>query len=286
MQWWLTKLDAFTGLNEPWEWLAAFAIAMVVYVAASVVRRWVRARYRRLAETERVELTEVPLEIASKTATSFLLLVSMYCGLRALTLPPRVESVATTVVTMVSFWQIGVWGSAAVLAWLVVRRRKTVEHDRAAASSLGIIGVVVRGLVWALVLLLTLDNLGVDITALVAGLGVGGIAVALAVQNVLGDLFASLEQQERTRFDRCHFAKFGPSSLDFEVVYYMLSADFNAHMDVQQAIYFAIHAAFEETKVEFAYPTQKLWLSGPGGAEARTAVARGMNGATKAPGSA
>src|SRR5690606_22818733 len=43
-----------------------------------------------------------------------------------------------------------------------------------------------------LVLLLTLDNLGVDITALIAGLGIGGIAVALAVQNILGDLFASL----------------------------------------------------------------------------------------------
>lgn len=59
-------------------------------------------------------------------------------------MPPKVEAVVTTVVTMVSFWQIGVWGSAAVLAWLMVRRRKTAEHDRAAASSLGIIGVVVR----------------------------------------------------------------------------------------------------------------------------------------------
>jgi small-conductance mechanosensitive channel len=58
--------------------------------------------------------------------------------------------------------------------------------ERATIGSLGIIGFILNLVIWVLVLLLTLDNLGVDITALVAGLGIGGIAVALAVQNVLG----------------------------------------------------------------------------------------------------
>jgi small-conductance mechanosensitive channel len=203
-----------------------------------------------------------------------------------------------------------------------------------------------------MVLLLTLDNLGVDITALVAGLGIGGIAVALALQNVLGDLLASLsialdqpfvigdflivgehlgtveyigikstrlrsltgeqivmsnadllssrlrnygrmyerrvvftlgvtyetprdklreiapllrgivEAQEGVRFDRAHFAKYGPYSLDFEVVYHVLSADFGRYMDAQQAINFRIHEAFEALGVQFAYPTQTLWFAG------------------------
>jgi small-conductance mechanosensitive channel len=64
--------------------------------------------------------------------------------------------------------------------------------DRAVLGSIGIIGVIVNAVIWSLVVLLTLDNVGVDITALVAGLGIGGIAVALAVQNIFGDLFASL----------------------------------------------------------------------------------------------
>jgi len=90
-------------------------------------------------------------------------------------------------------------------------------------------------------------------TALVAGLGIGGI----------------VEAQDAVRFDRAHFAKYGPYSLDFEVVYFVRSADFGRYMDVQQAINFRIHEAFEALGVEFAYPTQTLWLAGGAGASAR-----------------
>jgi small-conductance mechanosensitive channel len=67
-----------------------------------------------------------------------------------------------------------------------------MTSDRAAAGTLGILGFIARATIWSLVLLLTLDNLGIEIKPLLAGLGIGGIAVALAVQNVLSDLFASL----------------------------------------------------------------------------------------------
>jgi small-conductance mechanosensitive channel len=65
-------------------------------------------------------------------------------------------------------------------------------EGRPEAPTLTIVDFVVRVLIWTLVGLVALDNLGVNITALLTGLGIGGIAVALAVQNVLGDLFASL----------------------------------------------------------------------------------------------
>src|SRR2546428_222449 len=69
----------------------------------------------------------------------------------------------------------------------------TVEHWATALGvALVIIGFVGQVVVWAIVVLLALANLGIDITALLAGLGIGGVAVALAVQNVLGDLLASL----------------------------------------------------------------------------------------------
>lgn len=64
--------------------------------------------------------------------------------------------------------------------------------DRSLAGSLNIIRFLGRILIAALTVLVALENLGVNITALLAGLGVGGVAVALALQNVLGDLFASL----------------------------------------------------------------------------------------------
>lgn len=50
MDWWVEKLSAVTSLNQPWEWLAAFVLGLIVYVAAALVRRWVRTRYRHLAE--------------------------------------------------------------------------------------------------------------------------------------------------------------------------------------------------------------------------------------------
>jgi small-conductance mechanosensitive channel len=223
--------------------------------------------------------------------------------------------------------------------------------DRAALGSISIIGVIINAVIWALVTLLTLDNLGIDITALVAGLGIGGIAVALAVQNIFGDLFASLsitldqpfvvgdflivgeilgtvesigikstrlrsldgeqivmpnsdllssrvrnygrmlerrvafattvtyetpidlleriprlireivEGQADTRFDRSHFKAHGAASLDFETVYYVRSPDYNRYMDIQQAINLRLHREFAELAIEFAYPTQKVFVA-------------------------
>jgi small-conductance mechanosensitive channel len=70
-----------------------------------------------------------------------------------------------------------------------------------------------------------------------------------------------VESQDGTRFDRCHFATYGAHSLDFETVYYVLSADYNRYMDIQQAINLGIFREFERLGLEFAYPTQKLYLT-------------------------
>jgi small-conductance mechanosensitive channel len=71
----------------------------------------------------------------------------------------------------------------------------------------------------------------------------------------------AVEAQQDIRFDRSHFARHGAASLDFETVYYVLSADHNRYMDVQQAINLRIHREFAELGIEFAYPTQKVFLA-------------------------
>jgi small-conductance mechanosensitive channel len=70
-----------------------------------------------------------------------------------------------------------------------------------------------------------------------------------------------IQAQEGTRFDRSHFANYAAHSLDFETVYYVLSADYNRYMDIQQAINVRIFREFERMGIEFAYPTQKLYLA-------------------------
>lgn len=74
----------------------------------------------------------------------------------------------------------------------------------------------------------------------------------------------AIEVQPDTRFDRSHFKDYGPYSLNFETVYYVLAADYNKYMDIQQAINLDIHEAFEQQGIEFAYPTQTLLIQGGG----------------------
>ncbi|HEY5810694.1 MAG TPA: mechanosensitive ion channel family protein [Povalibacter sp.] len=178
--------------NALWQWLVAAGVFAGVFTVAMLIRRLIRSRHARLAATPEIELMELPLKVASHTGVLFLLVVSLYAGLQVLALPGKWPTLLRSMVTIAAFWQVGVWVSSAVTAGLQRKQRQSMAHDRAAAGSFGIITFVVRALIWILVLLLTLDNLGINITALVAGLGVGGIAVALALQNILGDLFASL----------------------------------------------------------------------------------------------
>jgi small-conductance mechanosensitive channel len=183
--------DNFLG-NLPWHWLVAGAVAVGIFFVLLLLRRTASKQYLRYAATPQDEFLELPLQVASRTTVGFLLIASLFLGLQTLELPPKVARGVFTIFTIASCWQIGLWATTAVLEALARKQRKTLAVDRAAAGSLTIIGFTARLTIWSLVLLLTLDNLGIEIKSLLAGLGIGGIAVALAAQNILGDLFASL----------------------------------------------------------------------------------------------
>jgi small-conductance mechanosensitive channel len=228
-----------------------------------------------------------------------------------------------------------------------------IRRDRDANLKRSLNGIlrITKVVVWGLAVIFFLDNLGFKISAVIAGLGIGGVAVALAAQAVLGDLFSyfaiifdrpfevgdfiiigeylgtieyigikttrirslsgeqlifsntdltnsrvrnykrmekrrvvfrlgvtyqtSLEQLKAipgiieniiknvkdTIFDRAHFFSYADFSLVFEVVYYVIGSNYNKYMDIQQEINFAIKKEFEERSIEFAYPTQTLYLS-------------------------
>lgn len=176
--------------NSPTAWLVAGAITLGVLTVLLLLRPMVRKYAERLRKTERREVLEIPMEVLSRTTLLFLVAVSLYFGFQSLELGDSLRKTLNSIITITVFVQFGVWAGAAVHAW--VQRRRMTAEDRAAVGSLGIISFLVGVVIWTLVLLAALDNLGVNITALVAGLGIGGVAVALALQNVLGDLFASL----------------------------------------------------------------------------------------------
>jgi small-conductance mechanosensitive channel len=226
-----------------------------------------------------------------------------------------------------------------------------MEDDITGTTSLSIIKFIGRLVLWSVLTLVALDTIGVNITAFITTLGIGGVAIALALQKILSDLFASLSivldkpfvvgdfivvddymgnvqyigmkttrirslggeqiiisnselltsrirnykrMEERriiftlgvtyqtpakklekiprlvkeaveavplTRFDRAHFMKYGDFSLNFDIVYYVLSPDYLEYANTQQAINMGIHKKFEEEGIEFAYPTQTLFLN-------------------------
>ena len=183
--------DNFLG-NAPWRWLVAGAVAFGILSVLLLLRRLAHKEYARLAATPQDEFLEVPLHVASRTTVWFLSIASVFLGLQTLELTSRAARVILTLFTIAAFWQFGLWATTAVLATLERKQHRALAADRAAAGSIGIISFIAKLTIWALVLLLTLSNLGIEIQPLLAGLGIGGIAVALAAQNILGDLFASL----------------------------------------------------------------------------------------------
>src|SRR5690606_34893903 len=104
---------------------------------------------------------------------------------------PKVRNGLDALAIIALVLQGALWGSR-LITWYIGRDvKERLQTDAATVTTLAALGFLAKLALWSVALLLILANMGVDITALVAGLGVGGIAVALAAQNILGDLFAS-----------------------------------------------------------------------------------------------
>jgi small-conductance mechanosensitive channel len=337
--------------NTILQWAMALLAALLAYLVLRLTRRILGQRLARLAPRTRTQWDDIAAQAVGRTKGLFLVLLALFAGSLLLELSERTGALTRSLLVTALLVQGGLWLGTVATALLDGYRERAKERDPAAVTTISALGFLSRLVIWSVVLLLALDNLGIHVTALVAGLGVGGIAVALAVQNVLGDLFASLsivldkpfvngdfiivddllgsvehvglkttrvrslsgeqlvfanadllgsrirnygrmyerrvvfgigvtyqtprekleripaliqeavESQETTRFDRSHFQKYGDFALQFETVYYVLTSDYNTYMDRQQAINLAIHEAFEEEGIDFAYPTQTVFVA-------------------------
>lgn len=177
--------------------LAALAFGftfVVVPTLRSIVARRQRARTEECARLGRPVPAGVEFvaHLVASTSRLFLLTLALYFATRILTLPPRVDH-AFEVIIVLTFWlQIARWGVEAARFSLDRQLRQGGPSDAARAGSFEVLLFVARIVIFSFALMLALDNLGVQIKPLLAGLGIGGLAIALAVQTVLGDLFASL----------------------------------------------------------------------------------------------
>jgi small-conductance mechanosensitive channel len=177
--------------NPIGDWIAAGITGVVVWAALWALRQAIVSRHHRYLADHHPTLVRLVAYLAGSTLQLSFIAVALYAAKEILVLPPRVQHIGTNVALIMILLQVGIWSRRAVHFYLEMKGKER-GADRTFAGSLDIIHFVAGILIWSLVTLVALENLGVNITALLAGLGVGGVAVALALQNVLGDLFASL----------------------------------------------------------------------------------------------
>ncbi len=174
-------------------WLIALAIAAGTLALMLIGRRIVS---RRMGTRQIVPgLVDLPADLVRRTRPWFMVVVAMALGSLALQLPHRWDAMLRGATTIVLLLQVAIWGNGIInyAAGRYVSRRSTPSGDGAQTpTTISALSILARGVLWLLLFLIALDNLGVHITTLVAGLGIGGVAIALAVQNILGDLFAAL----------------------------------------------------------------------------------------------
>lgn len=190
--------------NDAHSWAVALVTFLVTLIVLPVIRSFISARRRRWAEQEdsatphlrapapahhAIDLTTLLIE---RTGPLFIWSLAVYFASRGLTFPPKTERFLTIGIVTIFWTQVGLWAMTAVRYAIDLRRKSSAGLDALLSSSIDVILFVAGLVIWAMVLLLALDNLGVAIKPLLAGLGIGGIAVALAVQTVLSDLLASL----------------------------------------------------------------------------------------------
>jgi small-conductance mechanosensitive channel len=336
--------------NEVREWLLALGVVVVSYFALRYTVHLAAAHGGRLTRATRTHVDDVLLA-AGRTAKSVsLLAVAAYIATRFLDLPDRLDWFLLRAIITVVLVQIGLSASAGFAKWLDLYKTERYADDAQALTSFNLFLYIGKGILWVMIGLFVLQTWGVDVTALITGLGIGGVAVALAVQNVLTDLFASLsiifdkpfvvgdfllvgehmgtveaigirttrlrslsgeqlifsngdllgsrirnygrmeerravfsfglkyetepekvalvpslvreiiEAQPMSRFDRCHFKQFGDFSLEFETVYYMTVPDYDEFMSVQQAVNLELMSRLSDQGMEFAYPTQVVYV--------------------------
>lgn len=277
-------------------------------------------------------------------------LLVIYAGANWLTMPDRASQFLHYAFTVAFIFLIIRLITAAVRTAI---QSYLTEQDETGGKLKQVRGIILilNSILWVIGLIFLFDNLGFNVTAVLTGLGVGGIAIALAAQTILGDIFnyfviffdrpfelgdfiivgevlgtveyiglkttrikslqgeqvifsnsnltnsqihnykrmnerrvlfklgvvydtgteklaqipelikSIINEQNATRFDRAHFASFGDYSLNIEVVYYILNADYNQYMDIQQQINLTIYDEFAKRGIEFAFPTYTITMS-------------------------
>jgi small-conductance mechanosensitive channel len=331
----------------------ALGLILIGFIVVRILRSIVITRLKKWAEATETTYDDLVVRTIERFGLPALNFLVIYWAINTLELTQKVTRVLEV-------------ATAAVIAFFIIRLVSTtvqfsleryvrqMEGGEEKVKQMKGVILILNFIIWGLGIVFLFDNLGYDVTAVIAGLGIGGIAIALAAQNILGDLFNyfviffdrpfeigdflviddkkgtvehigikttrlkslsgeqlvfsnsdltdsrihnfkgmprrrivfsvgviyqttkqqleeipsimkhAIEKVGGGTFDRAHFSSFGDFSLNFEAVYFVESGDYNTYMDTQQKINLYLYEEFEKKEIEFAYPTQTLFLAKDG----------------------
>ncbi len=340
--------------NTIQDYIVAFSFVLVGILLIKTFKKVILKRLKGYVENTTTTLDDYVVISLERFGIPALYFTVVYMAITYLVLSERVGNILRIAVTFVITFLVIRFLSTTILTFLksYIRYQSGGEEK---VKQLGGIMLIINLIIWLIGFLFLFDNMGYDVTAIIAGLGIGGIAIALAAQNILSDLFnyfviffdrpfeigdfliiddkkgvveyigikttrikslsgeqlifsnsdltnsrihnykrmqrrrilfnigvvyqtpfekikeipgilksAVLDQQD-VEFDRSHFSSYGDYSINYEVVYFILSSDYNVYMDIQQQINFRIHEEFQRNEIDFAYPSQTLFIPQPPG---------------------
>ena len=189
------------------EYAYAFLVFLVALVLFKIFREIILTKLQRIAETTKTDIDDVFIKIFRSLRPPFYVFLSFYFSLQFLHLIPVVAKGVIYILIILVGYQISV--AFSMLIDYIVSKKTEAEEGPHAQAAFSLLGTITKVVVWVVILLFILSNMGVNITSFVGALGIGGIAVALAIQNILNDLFSSFAIYFDKPFEVGDFIKIG-----------------------------------------------------------------------------
>lgn len=168
--------------------LIALLTAIITFLILMGIGKVLISQLRKYVIKSSAPLNDVFISVVQSTKKFFLVVSSIFIASQTLNLPIKIQDFIQIIFQVILILQIGFWINSFVTAYVKIK-----SNDSTNKTAVNALGVIVRLIVWVIVILLALDNLpNVKITSLITSLGIGGIAIGLAVQKILEDLFASM----------------------------------------------------------------------------------------------
>ena len=182
------------GANSGYDYLMAFFIFLGLLVVLKLFQVIILARLKALAKKTKTNLDDLAIDIFTKIKPPLYLFIAIFFSIKSLVISGLVNQIINILLLIVIVYEI-IKALEKIVDYFISKQinkiQSSTEEKKQSLAMLKALKVIVRMILWIFGLILILSNLGIDITSLIAGLGIGGIAIALALQNILGDIFSS-----------------------------------------------------------------------------------------------